>query len=80
MEPMLAGLGPIFDSEKLGSVIDIYGKAESWYSTVGGRLGEWLDLGGSAGEQSGSSGAIASYGTRTSSRLRRIQLKVEELP
>ncbi|MFZ1683826.1 MAG: S41 family peptidase [Candidatus Zixiibacteriota bacterium] len=31
MEPMLAGLGPIFDSEKLGSVIDVYGKAESWY-------------------------------------------------
>jgi carboxyl-terminal processing protease len=31
MEPMLAGLGPIFDAEKLGSVIDIYGKAESWY-------------------------------------------------
>jgi len=49
-------------------------------TTVSGRLGEWLDLGGSTGEQSGSTGAIASYGTRTSSRLRRIQLKVEELP
>lgn len=31
MEPMLCGLGPIFDSERLGSLVDIYGKAESWY-------------------------------------------------
>jgi carboxyl-terminal processing protease len=30
MEPMLAGLGPIFNSEKLGSLVDVNGKKESW--------------------------------------------------
>ncbi|MDP1733672.1 MAG: hypothetical protein Q8L44_04830 [Sulfuritalea sp.] len=49
-------------------------------TTVSGRLGEWLELGGSTGEQAGSSGAIASYGTRSASRQRRLLLKVEELP
>jgi hypothetical protein len=49
-------------------------------TTISGRLGEWLELGGSAGEQSGSSGGIASYGTRSASRTRRLLLKVEELP
>jgi type II secretory pathway component GspD/PulD (secretin) len=49
-------------------------------TTVSGRLGEWLELGGSVAEQSSSSGAIAAYGTRSSSRQRRLLLKVEELP
>jgi hypothetical protein len=49
-------------------------------TTVSGRLGEWLELGGSAGEQSGSTGGIASYGERSASRARRLLLKVEELP
>jgi len=48
-------------------------------TTVNGRLGEWLELGGSVGEQSGSSGAIAGYGTQSASRQRRLLLKVEEL-
>ena len=48
-------------------------------TTVSGRLGEWLELGGSVGEQSGSSGAIAGYGTQSASRQRRLLLKVEEL-
>lgn len=30
MGPMIAGLGPVFDSEKLGSLVDVYGKADSW--------------------------------------------------
>lgn len=30
MEPMLAGLGPIFDSHKLGSLVDANGRRESW--------------------------------------------------
>lgn len=50
------------------------------FTTVSGRLGEWLELGGSVGEQSGSSGAIAGYGTQAASRQRRLLLKVEELP
>jgi hypothetical protein len=49
-------------------------------TTVSGRLGEWLELGGSTGEQIGNSGAIASYGTRSASRRSRLLLKVEELP
>ncbi len=31
MEPMITGLGPIFDAEKLGSLIDVNGRKESWY-------------------------------------------------
>ena len=49
-------------------------------TTVSGRLGEWLELGGSDDEQSGSSGAIGAYGTQSASRQRRLLLKVEELP
>ncbi|MDP2810810.1 MAG: hypothetical protein Q8O34_11745 [Rhodocyclaceae bacterium] len=49
-------------------------------TTVSGRLGDWLELGGSVGEQSSSAGAIASYGTRSASNRRRLLLKVEELP
>ena len=49
-------------------------------TTVSGRLGEWLELGGSVGEQSGSTAGIASYGTQSASSQRRLLLKVEELP
>lgn len=49
-------------------------------TTVSGRLGEWLELGGASAEQSGSSTGVASYGTRSASRQRRLLLKVEELP
>lgn len=49
-------------------------------TTLSGRLGEWLELGGSVGEQNAATGGIASYGTRTASRTRRLLLKVEELP
>ena len=31
MEPMLAGLGPIFTGELLGSLVDVNGAGESWY-------------------------------------------------
>ncbi|MCC7312073.1 MAG: hypothetical protein IT510_12595 [Sulfuritalea sp.] len=48
-------------------------------TTVSGRLGEWLELGGSVTEQSGSAGAIAGYGNQSASRQRRLMLKVEEL-
>jgi hypothetical protein len=48
-------------------------------TTVSGRLGEWLELGGSAKVQSGSPGATAGYGTQSASRQRRLLLKVEEL-
>ena len=35
MAPMVAGLGPLFSSEKLGSLIDVNGKPDSWYYKSG---------------------------------------------
>jgi Peptidase family S41 len=35
MAPMITGLGPLFDSEKLGSLIDINNHIESWFYTEG---------------------------------------------
>lgn len=49
-------------------------------TTVSGRLGEWIELGGSAGEQSGNTAGIAGYGTQSASRQRRLLLKVDALP
>ena len=31
MEPMITGLGPIFSGEGLGSLVDVYGRKESWH-------------------------------------------------
>ena len=39
-EPMIAGLGPLFSSEKLGSLIDLYGNAYSWYYKNGKYWGD----------------------------------------
>ncbi len=49
-------------------------------TTVSGRLGEWIDLGGAAGEESSREAGITHYGTRSASRQRRLFLKVDELP
>ncbi|MCF8178775.1 MAG: type II and III secretion system protein [Sulfuritalea sp.] len=49
-------------------------------TTVSGRLGEWLELGGSVAERSGTSGAITSYRAGSSTRQRRLLLKVDALP
>lgn len=49
-------------------------------TTVSGRLGEWLELGGSVSDQRGSASGVVSYGTKSASRQRRLLLKVEELP
>jgi len=35
MAPMVAGLGPLFSSEKLGSLIDVNGKSNSWHYKSG---------------------------------------------
>ncbi|MFL5739914.1 MAG: S41 family peptidase [Flavisolibacter sp.] len=35
MAPMIAGLGPLFSSEKLGSLVDVNGKPSSWYYRKG---------------------------------------------
>ncbi len=49
-------------------------------TTVTGRLGEWIDLGGSVEERSGEQSGLMRYSTRGGSSGRRVQLKVEELP
>lgn len=40
MEPMIAGLEPLFSSEKLGSLVDINGKVDSWYYKDGRYYGD----------------------------------------
>jgi len=35
MEPMITGLGPLFNSEKLGSLVDVNSDSESWYYKKG---------------------------------------------
>jgi hypothetical protein len=48
-------------------------------TTVSGRLGEWIDLGGSVEERSGESSGILRQSSRSGSTGRRVQLRVEEL-
>lgn len=48
-------------------------------TTVSGRLGEWIALGGSARQESGTQGGTLRYGTRTARDDRQVWLKVEEL-
>jgi C-terminal processing protease CtpA/Prc len=40
MEPMIAGLGPLFSSEKLGSLVDVNNKADAWYYKDGKYFGD----------------------------------------
>jgi hypothetical protein len=49
-------------------------------TTVSGRLGEWIELGGATGARSGETDVIAGSGAQTASRRRRLLLKVDELP
>jgi hypothetical protein len=48
-------------------------------TTVSGRLGEWIELGGVNSASAGESGGILSSGARGSTRSRRVWLKVEEI-
>lgn len=49
-------------------------------TTVSGRLGEWMEIGGVNLEQAGDEGGAARYSTRGLRDSRRVLLKVEELP
>jgi C-terminal processing protease CtpA/Prc len=40
MEPMIAGLGPLFNDEKLGSLIDVNNKHDNWYYKNGKYFGD----------------------------------------
>lgn len=50
------------------------------FTTVSGRLGEWIELGASSSEEHGDTAGIARYGTHSASRQRRLFLQVEALP
>lgn len=49
-------------------------------TTVSGRLGEWLEIGGTIEERSGSDSGVLRHSSRGASSGRRVLLKVEELP
>ncbi len=40
MEPMIAGLGPLFSDEKLGALIDVAGSPDAWYYKNGRYYGD----------------------------------------
>jgi len=40
MEPMIAGLGPLFSAAKLGSLVDVNNKADAWYYRDGKYFGD----------------------------------------
>jgi hypothetical protein len=48
-------------------------------TTVSGRLGEWISLGGSSHESAGDTAGTVHYGTRSGREDRQIWLKVEEI-
>jgi len=54
-------------------------QGERVVSTVSGRLGEWIDLGGASSASSRSDSGILSYRERTTTGNRGIWVKVEEL-
>lgn len=83
-EPQLAGDNVTLNISPTHDTPGAYGPGSAniqrLSTTVSGRLGEWIDLGGSVEERSGESSGITRYSTRGGSTGRRVQLKVEELP
>ncbi len=83
-EPQLAGdnvtltISPTHDTP--GSYGPGSANVQRLTTTVSGRLGEWIDLGGSVEERSGEEAGTLRHSTRGGSTGRRVQLKVEELP
>jgi len=81
--PRLAGERVMLDiSPTNDSVGSLPGSANTQRltTTVSGRLGEWIALGGSARQESGTQGGILRYGTSNARDDRQVWLKVEELP
>jgi type II secretory pathway component GspD/PulD (secretin) len=64
-----------FDEQRRGTV-----NVQRVSTTVSGRLGEWMDLGGISEERSNDSGGILSTRSVRSSDRRGVQVKVELLP
>lgn len=64
-----------FDDGRRGSV-----NVQRVVTTVSGRLGEWMDLGGISESRSDSQSALLGRSSTGSSERRGVQVKVEELP
>jgi hypothetical protein len=83
-EPQLAGDNVTLTISPTHDTPGAYGpgsaNVQRLSTTVSGRLGEWIDLGGSVEERAGESSGTLRYSSRGGSTGRRVQLKVEELP
>jgi type II secretory pathway component GspD/PulD (secretin) len=82
-EPRLAGDNVTIDiSPRHDTLGPVPGSANvrRLSTTVSGRLGEWISLGGTRRESAGDSGGTVHYGTRSGREQGEIWLKVEELP
>lgn len=83
-EPQLAGDNVTLTISPTHDTPGAYGpgsaNVQRLTTTVSGRLGEWIDLGGSVEERAGESSGTLRYSSRGGSTGRRVQLKVEELP
>jgi hypothetical protein len=84
VEPQLAGDNVTLTISPTHDTPGAYGpgsaNVQRLTTTVTGRLGEWIDLGGSVEERAETSSGTLRYSTRGGSTGRRVQLKVEELP
>ncbi|GAB4169409.1 MAG: secretin N-terminal domain-containing protein [Rhodocyclaceae bacterium] len=66
--------------ESLSSVVAGAVHSQRLSTTVSGRLGEWIALGGTSGAEERRDSGVTSYSTRGSLENRRVLLKVEEIP
>ena len=53
---------------------------QSVTTTVSGRLGEWIEVGGASGNRNGSTAGLATWGTRTELTQYSAWVKVDEVP
>jgi type II secretory pathway component GspD/PulD (secretin) len=65
----------MFDDGRRGTV-----NVQRVVTTVSGRLGEWIDLGGANESRSGGQSTLLGRSSTSSSERRGVQVKVEELP
>ncbi|HCX34479.1 MAG TPA: hypothetical protein DHV08_13660 [Rhodocyclaceae bacterium] len=66
--------------ESLSAVVPGAVRSHRLSTTVSGRLGEWIALGGGSGATAAEGSGVTSYSTRGSLESRRVLLKVEEIP
>lgn len=69
ISPMHDTPGPLPDSVNVQRLV----------TTVSGRIGEWIELGGSVQQETRGEGGIARWGTRSGGQARRLLLRVDEV-